>query len=120
MSQYLRLMYRRAFVARDPALVQIAFEAAVLDRYRETPGFSIVRTDSAGRVKKEGGWTLDFGIALGDESIHASWRDIETRLPDSEREHWADHVPATAVSENFVRMQLAPGGCFDDGDVRRW
>jgi hypothetical protein len=119
MSDMLKLAYRRALRAGDPSLVQIAFDRGVLERYRGDARFQIIRTNTAGRVRKEGGWSLDFGIAEGDRLIHASWRDLAHRLPEDERDHWAEHVTG-AVSENFVRMQLSPGSCFDDGEVRPW
>ena len=122
MTIYARLAVQRSLRDRDPALLQILFESAVLDRYRAAPRFSIIRTNSAGRVKLEGGWSLDFGIAEADSVVHASWRALAERLPDSELEHWGEHVFAGEheLSENFLRMQLAPGSCFDDGEVRTW
>jgi len=42
-------------------------------------------------------------------------------LPESEREHWSAHTaPLTTYSDMFLRMQLSPGSCFDDGDLRTW
>ena len=41
-------------------------------------------------------------------------------LAASVREHWAAHVTALPLSENFLRMQLSPGSCFDDGEARTW
>ncbi|MDE3097300.1 MAG: hypothetical protein KGK07_15030 [Chloroflexota bacterium] len=120
MPDYLRLVARRTIVNRDPALLPLAFTAAVLDRYRGQPAYQVIRTDTAGRVKKQGGWSLDFGIAPGDTHVHASWAQLTQNLPDEEREHWAAHLAALPLSENFLRMQLAPGSCFDDGDVRTW
>ena len=120
MPDYLRVLARRSLTNRDPALVQLAFEPAVLDRYRGQAAYSVVRTNGAGRVKKQGGWTLDFGIGEGDALVHASWAALAQNLPDDEREHWAMHVIALPLSENFLRMQLSPGSCFDDGDLRDW
>lgn len=121
MPDYLRVLLRRAMLRHDASLLQISFEATVLDRYRERAGYSVIRTNSAGRVRKEGGWALDFGIAPGDASVHASWQAIEAVLPAAEQDHWAGHcIDGAALSENFLRMQLAPGSCFDDGDVRTW
>ncbi|MEX2245232.1 MAG: hypothetical protein WEC75_00965 [Dehalococcoidia bacterium] len=119
MSDYLKLLYHRALSAGDPALLQVSFDAAVLDRYRERPEFSVIRTNTAGRVRKQGGWSVDFGIAEGDAIVHVSWQYVEHSLPEDERDHWASHA-AGVVSENYVRMQMAPGSCFDDGDVRTW
>jgi hypothetical protein len=120
MPDFLNLLYRRALTQRDPALLQVAFDAAVLDRYREDAAYAIIRSDSVGRVKKQGGWTLDFGIAPGDAEIHASWGAISQALPDGELEHWASHANRPAASEMFLKMQLAPGACYDDGEVRAW
>jgi hypothetical protein len=120
MSDYLKIVVRRALAAGDPALLQISFDVAVIDRYRGRDGFQVIRTNTAGRVRKNGGWSIDFGIAEGDRAIHSSWNAIAHQLPEDEREHWAMHVIGEAMSENFLRMQLAPGSCFDDGDVRAW
>jgi hypothetical protein len=121
MPDYVRVLLRRALSRHDPALLQVSFEAAVLDRYRGQAAYSVIRTDSAGRVRKQGGWALDFGIAPGEASIHASWKALDAVLPAEEQEHWAQHcIEGAALSENFLRMQLAPGSCFDDGDVRTW
>jgi hypothetical protein len=120
MSDYLRIVLRRALTSGDPSLLQIAFDAAVVDRYRGLGDFQVIRTDTAGRVRKQGGWSVDFGIAEDDRTIHSSWNAIAHQLPEDEREHWAAHAIGTSVSENFLRMQLAPGSCFDDGDVRSW
>jgi hypothetical protein len=119
MSDYVPVLGRRVLTRRDPALVQLSFRAEVLDRYRGQAGYSIIRTDTAGRLRKQGGWSLDFGIAPGDARIHASWQALATNLPDGELEHWGLHL-AGEYSDNFLRMQLAPGSCFDDGELRSW
>jgi hypothetical protein len=120
-SDYLTLVYRRVLSTGDPALLQLAFDAGVLDRYRGAAGYSIIRTDSAGRVRKQGGWSLDFGIADGDRLVHASWQALSAALPETERDHWAMHAtPLRAVSDMFLRMQLHPSSCHDDGEVRPW
>ena len=121
MSDYLSLLARRALTQDDPALLQVSFEAAVLDRYRESSAYSVIRTDTVGRVKKQGGWSLDFGIAPGDATIHAAWQALSLALPAAEREHWAQHTaPTLDLSEMFLKMQLAPSACHDDGEVRDW
>lgn len=120
MSDYLKIVMRRALANADPSLLQITFDAGVVDRYRGRADFQVIRTDTAGRVRKQGGWAVDFGIAEDERTIHSSWSAIAHQLPEDEREHWAAHVTGTAMSENFLRMQLAPGSCFDDGDVRTW
>jgi hypothetical protein len=98
----------------------VSFDATLLDRYRGKAGYSIIRTDTVGRVKQEGGWALDFGIADDDRLIHASLGDILNALPESEREHWAKHVATLPLSRNFLQMRLAPASCIDDGEVREW
>lgn len=120
MSDLLKVLYRRALMSGEPALLQLSFEPAVLDRYRGEAAYQVIRTDTAGRVKKQGGWSIDFGIGEGDALIHASWRALMERLPEPEREHWAGYASGPHLSQNFVRMQLSPGSCFDDGELRSW
>ena len=121
MSDFLTLIARRALTSGDPSLVQLSFDAAVIDRYRGRAEFQVIRTDSAGRVRKQQGWSIDFGIAPDDRTIHSSWSALANALPEDEREHWAAHAVAGGeMSEMFLRMQLSPGSCFDDGDVRTW
>jgi hypothetical protein len=121
MSDFIKVAYRRALTAGDPALLQLAFESSVLDRYRENAAYQVIRTNTAGRVRKQGGWSLYFGIADDDRIVHASWHALTQQLPESEREHWAAHATVAAdLSDNFLRMQLSPMSCFDDGDVRSW
>jgi hypothetical protein len=114
-----RVVVRRALANTDPANLQIHFEAAVLERYRDTAGFSIVRTDTVGRIKKEGGWALDFGIAPEDTVIHAPYGTL-VNLPEADREHWAQHATAPPASKMFLQMSLSPASCFDDGELRPW
>jgi hypothetical protein len=120
MSDFLKVLYRRALGGGDPALLQLSFDPAVLDRYRGKGAYQVIRTNTAGRVKKQGGWSLDFGIGEGDAVIHASWAALTNNLPEAEREHWAMHASSPDLSQNFVRMQLSPGSCFDDGELRSW
>jgi hypothetical protein len=117
-SIYLRLLYRRVLSRNDPTLAQISFDMAVVDKYRSAAGYSLVRTDNAGRIKLEGAWSIDVGIAEG--TIHASMRDLVDNLPEEEREHWADHAVAQPMSDAFLQMQLHPNSCFDDGELRPW
>jgi hypothetical protein len=42
------------------------------------------------------------------------------RLPEADREHWSLHATALISSKMFLQMRLAPGSCFDDGDLRNW
>jgi hypothetical protein len=121
MSDYLRLIAKRALTSNDPALLQVAFEVAVLDRYRASSGYQVMRTDTVGRIKKTGSWSIDFGISPGDATIHASWQALTLALAEDERQHWAMHAAARyEPSEMFLRMQLSPGSCFDDGELRSW
>ncbi len=121
MCDYIRLITRKALTSSDPALLQCGFEAAVLDRYRASSAYQVMRTETVGRVRKQGGWSIDFGIAPGDGEIHASWQAVTLALPEDERTHWASHTAARfEPSEMFLRMQLSPGSCFDDGDLRPW
>ncbi len=119
-NPYLTQIYRRAFASQDPALVQISFDDAVLDRYRGEAAYSLIRTDTVGRVKREGGWALDVGIDIEGDTIHASLFDLLNALPQEERDHWAQHVVALPLSRNFLQMRLSPGSCIDDGEVRSW
>jgi hypothetical protein len=114
-----RIGVRRALVSGDTANLSLHFEAAVLDRYRGVPGFSIIRTDTVGRIRKEGDWSLDFGIAPDETVIHVFAGDL-VRLDDAEREHWAAHAVVLPSSRMFLQMRLAPGACYDDGEVREW
>lgn len=114
-----RVTARRALAAGDPALLELHFGTGVLDRYREGAVYSVIRTDTVGRVRQQGGWSLDFGIAPEEEAIHVAWADLQ-HLPESEREHWAAHATLPPSSRMFLSMRLAPGSCFDDGDVRDW
>jgi len=114
-----QVVVRRALAGGDAANLQLHFAVALLDRYRGGAGFSLIRTDTVGRLKKDGGWSIDFGIAPGEELIHAAVSDL-LRLPEAEREHWAFHATALPASKMFLQMRLAPGSCFDDGEVRPW
>jgi hypothetical protein len=113
------LLYQRV-LAGNPGLVQIWFDQQVLDRYRGQSGFRVIRTNTVGRVRAQGGWSLDFGIADEDRLIHASAADLIERLPAPERQHWASQVVTPTMSRNFVILRLGAGSCMDDGEVRDW
>ena len=115
----LRLAVRRSLAAGNPANLPVHFEAGVLQRYRGAAGFSMIRTNTVGRVKKEGGWTLDFGIAPDESLVHACAGDL-LALPEDERAHWSSFATALPSSRMFLQMRLAPGACYDDGEVRQW
>ena len=110
---------RRALARGDPANLVLHFEVALLDRYRDGAGFALIRTDTVGRLRKEGGWAIDFGIAPDELLIHAFAGDL-LRLPEDEREHWSAYATALPSSRMLLQMRLAPGSCFDDGEVRPW
>ncbi len=105
-------------------LQQIWFEALVLDKYRGAEGYQILRTDSAGRLRKARLWSVDFGIVDGEAGaptlLHLPAESLGARLPAVEREHWQAHAVAPPTSDNFLRMQLHPEACIDDGEIRRW
>ncbi|MBX6378402.1 MAG: hypothetical protein IRY95_07620 [Clostridia bacterium] len=112
-------LYRRVFNGAADQ-IHLFFAADVLDRYRSQGGYEITRTDTAGRLKRPGGWSLDFGIAADDRLIHVPAGDLATRLPASERDHWLAHLVHLPHSRHFVRVRMAPGSCFADGDIRPW
>ncbi len=111
---YLRVL------AGDSGVAQVWFDQRVLDRYRGKAGWRVMRTNTVGRVRSPEGWSLDFGIAQADALVHASLIDLQQRLPRAEHQHWSEHLVTPAVSRAFVSMRLAPGSCFEDGDLRDW
>ena len=119
-NPYLAQLYRRAFASQDPTLVQVSFDIAVLEKYRDAAGYSLIRTDTVGRLRREGGWAIDVGIGEEGRTIHACLHDLMNALPHDERDHWAQHVVALPMSEKFLQMRLAAGSCIDDGEVRQW
>jgi hypothetical protein len=112
-------MYRKV-LAGEAGLAQIWFRSGVLDTYRTMSGFRVLRSNSAGRIRASGGWTLDFGIADDDRLIHVSAADLAQRLPPGERQHWLEHILTPPASGTFLVMRLGAGHCMDDGDVRDW
>jgi hypothetical protein len=121
MSDFMRVVQQRALKSGDPALLQVGFNVAVLERYRGDARYRVMRTETVARVQQERGWSLDVGISPGEETLHTSWAALTTALPEEEREHWASHAaPVEAYSEMFLRMQLSPSSCFDDGELRAW
>ena len=102
--------------AADKLLVH--FQVEVLARYR-CPGYSLLRTNSIGRVRKESGWSLDFGIAPGEATIHLSAGEL-MNLPAEDRDHWSGFVYAPPLSRAFLRTRTRPGSCVEDGDTRAW
>jgi hypothetical protein len=104
----------------DFGAAHLWFDQHVLDRYREQPGWRVIRTNTVGRVRAPDGWSLDFGIAPDGNLVHSTASEISQRLPAGERQHWAQHLVTPAVSRNFVTMRLSRGSCIDDGDLRDW
>jgi hypothetical protein len=115
----IKVLTRRALTREDATLLHLHFEVAVLQRYRETNGVSVIRTNTVGRVKKQGGWTLDVGISPDEATVHAVFADL-LHLPEAERDHWAQHAVALPSSAMFISMRMTPNACFDDGELRPW
>src|SRR5439155_9737380 len=112
-------LYRRVLQGAT-GLAQLWFDAAVLDKYRRSEAYKIVRTNTVGRVRGPQ-WTLDFGIAGHDDSlVHLSAADAASRIPEGEREHWATYAALLPASAHSLLMQITRGACVDDGDVRPW
>ena len=100
-----------------PDLSQISFAVAVLDVYLASSDAKITRTDSVGRLKTAS-WTLDFGIAPNEQTIHVAVSSFAL-LPEKEREKWFAFADGARFSENFLKMQSSQS-CIDDGNLRAW
>lgn len=107
--------FKKVLVKPDGA--QLVFHVAVLEKYLSS-GVTIQRTETVGRIKASS-WSLDFGIAPGEQFVHTSLALFTSRLPEAEREHWLSHLDDARFSSNFLKMQ---GGqsCVDDGGFRTW
>jgi hypothetical protein len=114
-----RIAVRRALAGRDSTNLQLHFEVAVLDHYRGSDGFSLIRTDTVGRLRKEGGWSLNFGITATEDLVHVSLGDL-IELPEQERTHWSAFAVSLPASQTFLKMRLSPRSCFEDGKTRSW
>jgi len=114
-----RVVLRRVLASEDLANLPLYFEVRVLDRYRGAAGYSIIRTNTVGRLRKQGGTSLDFGIAPGEESIQVFAGDL-LRLSAEERDDWAQHALTLPASKMMLQMRLQPSACHDDGEVRPW
>jgi hypothetical protein len=114
------LLLANKIFAGDSGLAMLWFDQRVLDRYRGRSGFRVMRTNTAGRVRQQQGWSLDYGIAPDERLIHLAASDLIHRLPPAERQHWARHLVLLPTSGNFLTMRLGAGSCFDDGDLRDW
>ena len=109
----------RAAGASDASALPIHFSAAVLHRYLDR-GAKVLRSNTVGRLLQPGRAVIDFGIVDGDQQIHLRFGDLAGIIPESERDHWLDHLVAPAVSRAFLQMTLQPGACHDDGELREW
>lgn len=101
-----------------PELAQISFAVSVLDKYLAQSGAEIKRTRSVGRLKTAT-WSLDFGIAPDEQTIHVTQSQIAQKLPESERAHWFSFADASRFSDNYLKMQ-GSHACIDDGNLRAW
>lgn len=119
-KSYEALLLKMALSPGNIHLTPVFFDVDVLDKYRSGSGFSLVRSNTIGRLKREGGWSIDFGISPDERSIHASAGDIADRLPADEQSHWVRHLAVQRMSENFIKTRLTTGACIDDGDTRKW
>lgn len=118
-NMFVGSLYKGVLSGEKPLLAQVFFDAGVLDRYRGRDGYKVVRTNTVGRVICDGGWSLDFGIAPDERSIHTGIANL-TRIPPGERGHWLDHGLIPPFSQAFIQMTLRPSSCYDDGDLRPW
>lgn len=116
----LRALVERATARGDFGLLTLRFRSSVLDRYRERADARLLRTRSVGRIAIVRGWSIDAGIAPGDEVIEVFASDFAERLPEAERAHWLDHLVAPPSSANFVLMRLSGNACIDDGEAEAW
>ena len=116
-----RLLLARALSGRAALdLYPVRFHAAVIARYRALPGASVIRTRNVGRVSLPRQWSLDVGIDDDAGEVIATLSDLAARLPESERDHWLDHLAAEPGSAVFLRMQFAGAACIDDGEPEAW
>ena len=105
-------------VLSAPELAQIHFNVEVLDVYLEKSDVRISRTRTVGRVKAPT-WSVDFGIAPDEKTIHVTLSQLIQKLPERERDIWLNHVSADDYSENYLKMQ-GSHACIDDGNLRGW
>ena len=105
-------------VLSAPELAQISFDVAVLDAYFDKSDVRVTRTRTVGRVKTPT-WSVDFGIAPDEKTIHVTLNQLIQKLPERERENWFSHVAADRYSENYLKMQ-GSHACIDDGNLRGW
>lgn len=109
----------RAVNSGDASALPIHFSSIVLNRYIER-GAKILRTNTVGRLLQPGKAVIDFGIVENDTVIHLRFGDIAALIPESELDHWLDHLVPPTASRPYLQMTLQPGACHDDGDLREW
>ena len=105
-------------VLNAPELAQVSFDVAVLDAYLEKSDVRVSRTRTVGRVKAPT-WSVDFGIAPDEKTIHVTLNQLMQKLPERERDTWLSHAAADRFSENYLKMQ-GSHACIDDGNLRGW
>lgn len=114
---FIRTLYQRAIVGGRPGSLPLWVAPEVLERYVGQAGVQMVRTDSAGRLKVPGLFALEFGIPPGGGPLQVSVESMQ-RLPQEHLKHFLDHLVAPQMNVRFCQMQLQPGSCFDDGEIR--
>ena len=102
----------------SPEMAQVVFLVTVLDRYVESADARVTRTNTVGRVKGAS-WTLDFGIAPDEQTVHVPLSALKTRLPEKELAHWLSFADDSRFSQNYLKMQMSHS-CIDDGGYREW
>ena len=105
-------------VVQKPELAQISFATSVLDKYLSQNDTKVTRTHTVGRVKTAT-WSVDFGIAPDEKTIHLTLSQIIQKLPENEHAHWFASAHAHHFSENYLKMQSSHA-CIDDGNLRAW
>lgn len=103
-------------VVTQPDLALLVFDVAVLSPYIERG--EVKRTNTVGRVKTST-WSLDFGIAPDEKTIHVPLSAFIQKVPEKERAPWLDAADASRFSDNFLKM-LSSHACIDDGTLRVW
>lgn len=119
-EQAWRRTVARAVSQGDGAALPLRLSARVLERYLERAENRVLRTDTIGRLLQPGKPVIDFGIVGDEREIHIRFGDFLQLIPEDEREHWLDHLVAPELSATLLKMQLTPGACHDDGEVREW
>ncbi|WAH38933.1 hypothetical protein [Alicyclobacillus dauci] len=115
-----RLLFTTMTDKQQADKAQLFFDSSVLEKYRSLDGYRIIRTDTTGRLSKQGSWSVDFGISGDDDAfLHIAAQAWVYRIPKDEQTHWLSHMLTLPMSENYLRG-LIRAGCIDDGDIRTW